>query len=307
MGRYFIKRILGTIPLMLVVSFIIFMFIHMIPGDPARLMAGKDATPQEIQATRVAWGLDKPLIFQYGSYMDRLFHGNLGTSTETGQSVASMLTSRFQPTLTLSAVALLWSLFVGVLIGVYSAVKRSRWQDYLGMLIAISGISVPTFWLGLVLIQLFSVQLGWLPTGGLSSIWGYILPGFCLGTPIMAIMARFSRSSLLENMKEDYIRTARSKGLKESLVVLRHAFRNSLIEVVTVGGLQVGGLLAGSVIIEQVFTIPGLGRQLVEAISFRDYSVIMAELLLFSFEFVMINLIVDLLYGVLNPKIRYNH
>lgn len=306
MGRYFLKRILGTIPLMLVVSFLIFMFIHMIPGDPARLMAGKDATLEEINATRTAWGLDKPLYYQYASYMDRLAHGNLGTSTETGQSVASMLASRFQPTFTLAAAALIWSLIIGVLIGVYSAVKRGRWQDYLGMLIAISGISVPTFWLGLVLIQWFSVQMGLLPTGGLDNLTSYILPGFCLGTPIMAIMARFSRSSLLENMKEDYIRTARSKGLRESLVVLRHAFRNSLIEVITVGGLQVGGLLAGSVVIEQVFTIPGLGRQLVEAISYRDYSVIMAELLLFSFEFVIINLIVDLLYGVLNPKIRYD-
>lgn len=306
MGRYFVKRVLGTIPLMFVISFIIFMFIHMIPGDPARLMAGKDATLEEINATRQSLGLDKPLLNQYGDYLGRLMHGDLGTSSTTGQSVAQMLSPRFKPTFTLAGVALLWSLFVGVLLGVFSAVKRGKWQDYFGMLIAISGISVPGFWLGLILIQWFSVQLGWLPTGGLDTIQSYILPGFTLGTPIMAIMARFSRSSMLENMKEDYVRTARAKGLKEPLVVLRHAFRNSLIQVVTVAGLQIGGLLAGSVLIETVFTIPGMGRLLIESISFRDYPVIQAELLLFSFEFVAINLIVDLLYGVLNPKIRYD-
>lgn len=305
MGRYFVKRIVGTVPLMLIISFIIFMFIHMIPGDPARLMAGKDATMEEISLTRHTLGLDKPLLNQYLDYLGRLLHGDLGNSSTTRQSVAQMLVPRFKPTFTLAGCAMLWSLVIGVALGVFSAVKRSKWQDYLGMLIAISGISIPGFWLGLILIQWFSVQLGWLPTGGLDSFRSYILPSFTLGTGIMAVLARFSRSSMLENMKEDYVRTARAKGQKESMVVLRHAFRNSLIQVVTVAGLQIGGLLAGSVLVETVFTIPGLGRLLIESISFRDYPVIQAELLLFSFEFIIINLIVDLLYCVLNPKIRY--
>ena len=305
MGRYFIKRVLGTIPLMLVISFIIFMFVHMIPGDPARLMAGKDATMEEINRTRQSLGLDQPLMNQYFMYLNRMFHGDLGTSSTTGQSVTEMIGPRFKPTFTLAGCALVWSLIIGVLLGVFSAVKRGKWEDYIGMLIAISGISIPVFWLGLVLIQIFSVQLGWLPTGGLDNIQSYILPSFSLGVGVMAIMARFSRSSMLENMKEDYVRTARAKGQKESMVVMKHAFRNSLIEVVTVAGLQIGGLLAGSILVETVFTIPGMGRLLVDSIQFRDYPVIEAELLLFSLQFVVINLIVDLLYGVLNPKIRY--
>ena len=306
MLRYFIKRLLGLIPLMIIISFIIFMFIHMIPGDPARLMAGKDASLQEINMTREKLGLNKPLLIQYANYIGRIFHGDWGTSTETGQTVIQMLLPRIFPTFTLAGLALVWSLILGVLLGVVSAVNTGKWQDYTGMLIAISGISMPPFWLGLVLIQIFSVQLGWLPTGGLDNISGYILPSFTLGVAIMAIMARFSRSSMLENMKEDYVRTARAKGLTEYLVIIRHAFRNSLIDVATVGGLQIGSLLAGSVVVETVFTIPGLGRLLVESIAYRDYAVIQAELLLFSFEFLVINLIVDLLYCVLNPKIRYS-
>ncbi|NLG92734.1 MAG: glutathione ABC transporter permease GsiC, partial [Clostridiales bacterium] len=174
MGRYFLKRVLGTIPLMLVISFIIFMFVHMIPGDPARIMAGKDATLEEINRTRQALGLDQPLMKQYLMYLDRMFHGDLGTSTTTGQSVAEMIGPRFLPTFTLAGCALVWSLIIGVLLGVLSAVMRGKWEDYIGMLIAISGISIPVFWLGLVLIQIFSVQLGWLPTGGLDSMQSYI-------------------------------------------------------------------------------------------------------------------------------------
>ena len=173
------------------------------------------------------------------------------------------------------------------------------------MFLAISGISIPGFWLGLVLIQVFSVNLGLVPTGGLDSWQSYILPSLTLGCSIMAVLARFSRSSMLETMREDYVRTARAKGQREWLVVLRHAFRNSLVQVVTVAGLQIGGLLAGSVLVETVFSIPGMGRLLVDSIAFRDYKVIQAELLFFSLEYIVINLIVDLLYGVLNPKIRY--
>jgi len=187
-----------------------------------------------------------------------------------------------------------------------SAVKRGKLLDYIGMVTAISGISIPSFWLGLVLIQIFSVKLGWLPTGGLDSWKGYILPSFTMGAGIMAILARFTRSSMLESLREDYVRTARAKGLREMLVIGRHAFKNSLIQVVTVAGLQIGGLLAGSVLIETVFSIPGLGRLLVDSIGYRDYKVVQALLLFFAVEYIGVNLVVDLLYGVLNPKIRYD-
>lgn len=305
MGRYFVKRVLGTIPMMFVVSILIFLFLHMIPGDPARQMAGKEATEQELVQIRQELGLNDPLPNQYINYMDDLFHGDLGTSYKTGLPVSEMLLGRLKPTIQLMFSAMIWSVLLGIAIGVLSAVKRGKVADYVGMFLAISGISIPGFWLGLVLIQIFSVNLGLVPTGGLDSWQSYILPSLTLGCGIMAVLARFSRSSMLETMREDYVRTARAKGQREWLVVLRHAFRNSLVQVVTVAGLQIGGLLAGSVLVETVFSIPGMGRLLVDSIAFRDYKVIQAELLFFSLEYIVINLIVDLLYGVLNPKIRY--
>ncbi|MCZ8513745.1 ABC transporter permease subunit [Paenibacillus filicis] len=306
MGRYALQRLAGVVPLMLVVSVLVFMFIHLIPGDPARLIAGKEATLKEIDAIRAQLGLDQPLWKQYIGYMNNLLHGNFGYSIRSGLPVGEMLKSRFMPTIWLTVFSMSWALVIGVLIGIVSSVKRNRWQDYAGMITAISGISVPGFWLGLVMIQIFSVELGWFPTGGIDSWKGYVLPSITLGAGIMSMLARFSRSSMLESMREDYIRTARAKGLRELLVVGRHALRNSLIQVVTVAGLQFGFLLGGSVMVETVFSIPGLGRLLVDSIAFRDYTVIQAELLLFATEFILINLVVDLLYGVLNPKIRYD-
>ncbi|RRJ62574.1 ABC transporter permease subunit [Paenibacillus oralis] len=305
MGRYALQRLIGVIPLMFVVSVLVFLFIHLIPGDPARLIAGKEATLEEIQGIRAELGLDQPIWKQYIDYLGDLLRGDLGKSLKTGQPVTDMLSSRFMPTIWLTIFSMVWALIIGILIGIISAVKRNKWPDYAGMLTAISGISIPGFWLGLVLIQIFSVELGWLPTGGVDSWKGYVLPSITLGAGIMSMLARFSRSSMLETMREDYIRTGRAKGLREFVVVGRHALRNSLIQVVTVAGLQFGFLLGGSVMVETVFSIPGLGRLLVDSIQFRDYTVIQAELLLFAAEFILINLIVDLLYGVLNPKIRY--
>lgn len=305
MGRYALQRLIGVIPLMFVVSVLVFLFIHLIPGDPARLIAGKEATLEEIQGIRTELGLDQPIWRQYIDYLGDLLRGDLGKSLKTGQLVTEMLSSRFMPTIWLTIFSMVWALIIGILIGIISAVKRNKWPDYAGMLTAISGISIPGFWLGLVLIQIFSVELGWFPTGGVDSWKGYVLPSITLGAGIMSMLARFSRSSMLETMREDYIRTGRAKGLREFVVVGRHALRNSLIQVVTVAGLQFGFLLGGSVMVETVFSIPGLGRLLVDSIQFRDYTVIQAELLLFAAEFILINLIVDLLYGVLNPKIRY--
>ena len=306
MGRYFIKRLISTIPLLLVISFLVFMFIHMIPGDPAKLIAGQDSTQAEVETVRKQLGLDQPLLKQYGQYMKGLVTGDLGDSIRNGKSVVETIAPRLKPTIMLTVSAMIWATIIGVALGIISAVFHGRILDYVGMIIAISGISVPSFWLGLELIQGFSVALNWLPTGGLDSWQSYILPSLTMGAGIMAILARFTRSSMLETMREDYVRTARAKGLKESLVVMRHAFKNSLIEIITVAGLQIGGLLSGSVMAETVFSIPGLGRLLVDSINFRDYKVVQALLLFFAAEYIFINLIVDVLYGVSNPKVRYD-
>ena len=306
MGRYFIKRLISTIPLLLVISFLVFMFIHMIPGDPAKLIAGQDSTQAEVETVRKQLGLDQPLLKQYGQYMKGLVTGDLGDSIRNGKSVVETIAPRPKPTIMLTVSAMIWATIIGVALGIISAVFHGRILDYVGMIIAISGISVPSFWLGLELIQGFSVALNWLPTGGLDSWQSYILPSLTMGAGIMAILARFTRSSMLETMREDYVRTARAKGLKESLVVMRHAFKNSLIEIITVAGLQIGGLLSGSVMAETVFSIPGLGRLLVDSINFRDYKVVQALLLFFAAEYIFINLIVDVLYGVINPKVRYD-
>ena len=306
MNRYFIRRILETIPLMLVISIFVFMFIHLIPGDPARTIAGLDAEESEVQAIREEYDLDKPLVIQYVKYMGKLFHGNMGQSMKSGTPVTELILTRMKTTLKLVFAGILWAPALGIFIGVISAIKRGKALDRACMFLAISGLSAPGFWLGLMGIQIFSVQLGWLPSGGLDSWKGMVLPSFTMGCSIMAVLARYSRSSMLETLREDYVRTARAKGQKESLVMFLHAFRNSLIQVVTILGLQIGGLLSGSVLTETVFSIPGMGRLLVDSIAFRDYPVIQGLLMLFAVQYVFINLVVDLLYGVINPKIRYD-
>lgn len=306
MGRYFTKRILETIPLLLVISIFVFMFIHLIPGDPAKAIAGLEATKEEVEAIREEFGLNDPLIVQYFNYMKDLFHGDMGTSMKSNLPVSELIWSRFQFTIRLVIAGLLWAPVAGIFIGVVSAIKRGTWVDLGGMLIAICGLSAPGFVLGLVGIRYFSVELGWLPSYGLESWKSYILPSIVMGTGIMASLARYSRSSMLETLREDYVRTARAKGQKESIVMFRHAFKNSLIQVVTVLGLQIGGLLSGSVITENIFSVPGMGRLLTDSIAFRDYPTIQGLLMIFAVQYVLINLIVDMLYGVINPKIRYD-
>ncbi|MCY9374175.1 glutathione ABC transporter permease GsiC [Bacillus sp. T17B1] len=305
MIKYSINRLLLMIPLLFIITVIVFMFVHMIPGDPARLIAGSDATMDEIKLVREKYGLDQPLYQQYISYMSNLFQGDLGTSIQAGRPVAEMLSERFMPTFWLTVVSMFWSLLFGIPIGLVSAVKRNKWQDHATMIFAVSAISIPSFWLGLMLMQLFSVQLGWLPTGGMDSWQHYILPSITLGAGVAAIIARFTRSAVMDVLKNDYIRTSRAKGLHEYTVLMKYAFRNAMIPVVTMTGLQFGFMLSGSIITETLFSWPGLGRLLINSIVSRDYPVIQAELLLFSFEFLLINLIVDLLYGWLNPRVRY--
>ncbi|KON66667.1 glutathione ABC transporter permease [Peribacillus butanolivorans] len=305
MWQYIVKRLVSLIPLLLVVSFIVFMFIHIIPGDPARLLAGKDATAEEVEMARASLGLDKPLYEQYFVYLKDTLTGDMGYSVKSGAAVSELIGDRILPTLGLTFLSIIWALVVGILIGVISAVFRNKWLDHLGMFIAVSGISLPNFWVGLVLIQLFSVQLGIFPTGGAEGWKSYIMPSFALGAGIMAMIARFTRSSLVESMKQDYIRMGRAKGLGSRQIIFGHGLKNSLIPVVTVAGLQFGFLLGGSVVVETVFSFPGLGTLLIDSIQFRDYPVVQAEILLFAFQFIVVNMIIDIAYSYLNPKIRY--
>ena len=306
MGRYFVRRILETIPLMLIISIFVFMFIHLLPGDPAKTLAGVEATVEEVEAIREEWGLNDPLIVQYGNYMKDLLRGDMGRSLKSSTPVTELIMSRFQYTIQLVLAGVLWAPALGIFIGVMCAIKRGKAFDLGGMLFAIAGLSAPGFWVGLMLIQVFAVNLGWLPSGGLDSWKSLVLPSVVMGLGIMAVLARYSRSSMLETLREDYVRTARAKGQKESVVMFRHAFKNSLIQVVTILGLQIGGLLSGSVITETIFSIPGMGRLLVDSIAYRDYPAIQGLLMIFSLQYVLITLFVDLLYGVINPKIRYD-
>jgi len=301
---YFLHRLAGTIPVLITVSLLVFGFVRLLPGDPARLVAGPDASAADVEAVRQDLGLDRPIYWQYARYVAETLRGNLGRSSRTRQPVSYEIGQRFMPTLWLTVAAMAWAIVAGMGIGVLSGVKRGRWQDQSGMVLAVSGLSFPPFWLGLLLIDLFAVRLGWLPTGGYETPASIVLPSFTLGLGVAAVLARFTRSAFVEVASEDYVRTARAKGLPERRVVWTHTLRNALIPVITMTGLQFGFLLGGAVVVETVFAWPGLGRLLVDSISYRDYPVIQAEILLFSLEFILINLAVDLLYAVVNPEIR---
>lgn len=306
MLKYIVKRVIGVIPTLIIVTTFVFFFVRLIPGDPARLVAGPQATLEDVEVVREELGLNKPILTQYADYVTGLFHGDLGMSLRTKRPVATEVSLRYMNTVKLTVFSLVWSVIVGVLIGVWSGKHRSRWQDYTGMTLAISGISMPSFWIGFLLIMVFSVNLKWFPTTGADSWKSFILPAIALGTSIAAIIARFTRSSIIEVMKEDYIRTARAKGLREKSVIWKHAFRNAMISVVTVVGLQFGFLLGGSVVTESVFAFPDLGSLLVESVNYRDYNAIQSLILIFSLHFILINLVVDILYALLNPEIKLN-
>ena len=304
MLRYTLKRIVGVLPTLIIVVTFVFFFVRMIPGDPARLVAGEQATLDAVEAVRVQLGLDQPIHIQYLKYVGGLLQGDLGMSLRTKRPVLTEVAARYGNTMALTFASLVWSTVVGVILGVWSGKNRGKWQDFTGMTLAVSGISLPNFWIGFLLIMAFSVKLRWFPTTGVGSWKNLVLPAIALGTSIAAIIARFTRSSIVEVLKEDYIRTARAKGLKEKTVTWGHAFRNSMISVVTVVGLQFGFLLGGSVVTEAVFAYPGLGQLLVESVNYRDYPAIQSLILIFSLQFIIINLIVDILYAILNPEIK---
>ncbi|MGJ7494962.1 glutathione ABC transporter permease GsiC [Variovorax sp. RT4R15] len=305
MTHYVIKRLLGLLPTLFIVAVLVFLFVHMLPGDPARLAAGPDAGPETIALVRQELGLDKPLPQQFLSFFGNMLQGDFGHSLRSRRPVSTEIAERFMPTLLLTLTSMAWAVLFGMAIGITSAVYRNKWPDRIGMTLAVSGISFPAFALGMLLMQVFSVQLGWLPTVGADSWRHYVLPSITLGAAVAAVMARFTRASFIEVIQEDFVRTARAKGVPENLVVLKHCLRNALIPVVTMMGLQFGFLLGGSIVVEAVFNWPGLGRLLVDAVDMRDYPIIQTLVLLFSLEFILINLVVDVLYGFINPTIRY--
>ncbi len=305
MLNYVLKRLLGLIPTLLIVAVLVFLFVHLLPGDPARLIAGPEADAQVIALVRQQLGLDQQLHVQFWHYITHVLQGDFGTSMVSRRPVSEEIASRFLPTLWLTITSMIWAVLFGMAIGIAAAVWRNRWPDRVGMTLAVTGISFPAFALGMLLMQIFSVDLGWLPTVGADSWQHYILPSLTLGAAVASVMARFTRSSFVDVLSEDYMRTARAKGVSETWVVLKHGLRNAMIPVVTMMGLQFGFLLGGSIVVEKVFNWPGLGRLLVDSVDMRDYPVIQAEVLLFSLEFILINLVVDVLYAAINPAIRY--
>lgn len=305
MLEYVLKRLLGLAPTLLLVAVLVFLFVHLLPGDPARLAAGPEADAETVDLVRKDLGLDRPMLEQFASWSTRALQGDLGRSIRTKRLVLDEIGERFLPTLWLTVWSMAWSIVLGLGIGILSAVFRNRWPDRGGMALAVSGISLPSFALGMLLIEVFSVQLGWLPTVGAGTWKHYVLPSLTLGAGVAAVLARFTRASFADVLHEDFIRTARAKGLSEAAVVLRHGLRNALVPVVTMMGLQFGFLLGGSIVVEKVFNWPGMGRLLVDAVEMHDYPVIQAEVLLFSLEFILINLAVDVLYGAINPLIRH--
>ncbi|WP_175941194.1 MULTISPECIES: glutathione ABC transporter permease GsiC [unclassified Caballeronia] len=305
MLNFLAKRLLGLLPTLFIVAVLVFMFVHLLPGDPARLAAGAEADEATVALVRADLGLDKPLPQQLASFFGKVAHFDFGKSTRSKRPVSTEIAERFMPTLWLTLASMAWAVVFGMSIGIVSAVWRNRWPDRLGMTLAVSGISFPAFALGMLLMEIFSVKLGWLPIVGDGTWQSYVLPSLTLGAAVAAVMARFTRASFVEVLGEDFVRTARAKGVHEPIVIVKHCLRNAMIPVVTMMGLQFGFLLGGSIVVEKVFNWPGLGRLLVDAVEMRDYPVIQAEVLLFSLEFIVINLVVDVLYAVINPTIRF--
>ncbi len=296
---------MGMVPTLLLVAVCVFLFVHLLPGDPARLTAGPEADDATVELVREELGLNKPMYEQFANFVKGAVTGDLGMSLASKRPVSVEIGERFWPTFWLTVWSMVWSVIFGLTVGIISAVWRNKWPDRLGMTTAVSGISFPAFALGMILMEIFSVKLGWLPTVGADTWKHYILPSITLGAAVAAVMARFTRSAFVEVLGDDCIRTARAKGVHETSVVMKHAFRNAMIPVVTMMGLQFGFLLGGSIVVEKVFNWPGLGRLLVDAVDMRDYPVIQGLVMLFSFEFIVINLVVDVLYGWINPTIRF--
>lgn len=305
MISYIIRRLLLALPVLWGVVTLVFLALRLIPGDPAMVMAGEAAPSEVVEEIRRMTGLDRPIHVQYAIYLVQLVRGNLGLSVRTRRPVALEIAARFPATVELALASMVIATLFGVAAGIISAIRQYTLVDYVCMVGALVGISVPVFWLGLMLIWVFSVELGLFPVGGRGTIRHLVLPAVTLGMMSTGLIARMTRSSMLEVLRQEYIRTARAKGLREWHVNTRHALRNGLIPVVTVVGLQVGSLLGGAVITETVFAWPGVGRLMVDSILTRDYPIVQGVVLLVAVLFIFINLGVDILYSVIDPRIRY--
>jgi ABC-type dipeptide/oligopeptide/nickel transport system permease component len=304
MIRLILSRLATGVPTLLAVSLLVFAIVRLIPGDPARLLAGDFATEQVVSELRQKWRLDDPLPVQYAVYVGGVVRGDFGRSITTSTPILPELTERFARTLELAVAAIVVAMLVGGAAGIVSAVRRSSLTDYAATALALTGISTPIFWSGLLLILLFSVRLEWLPAGGTGSLRHLVLPAVSLGLFGAGVLARQTRSGMLEVLGQDFVRTARAKGLPERVVVVKHALKNALIPVVTVLGDQFGRLLGGAILTETVFAWPGMGRYLIESISQRDYPAVQGAILVFAAAVVVINLAVDLSYGLLDPRVR---
>src|SRR5436190_4662341 len=305
MARYLLRRLLLTIPVLLGVATLVFALIHLVPGDPAQSMLGESAAPEDVARLRKTLGLDKPLVTQYGAFLAGLARGNLGTSFRYGTPVAREIRQRLPDTALLAISAMVIAVAFALPLGIVAAVFRGRAPDHAAMTLALVGISMPNFWLGPLLAILFAVRLGWLPVAGTGTLAHLVLPAVTLGAALAAILARMTRASVLEELRELYVLAARARGLSRTRAVVRHAFRNSLIPIVTIVGLQFGAVLTGTIITETIFAWPGVGRLLIQAISFRDYPLVQGCILFISITYVAMNLMTDLTYGWLDPRIRY--
>ncbi len=314
MGRYVLRRLAQMAPVLFLVSLIVFSLLHLTPGDPAISMLGEEATPEAVAALRVKLGLDQPLPVQYVRWLGAVLQGDLGRSIRSNQPVSEAILDRLPVTIELSLLSALIALAIAIPAGVISAMRRNSLLDTGATTLALMGVSLPNFFLAILLIFLLSLKLGWLPPIGYTpfldnpaeNLKKMIMPALTLGTALSAIVMRMTRSSLLEILDQDYVRTARAKGLNEANVIRRHAMRNALIPVVTVVGLQIGGLLGGAIITESIFVLPGIGRLLVDSIFQRDFPLVQGVVLFASLAFLFANLAVDLLYAVLDPRIRYS-
>lgn len=306
MAKFIFKRLITLIPILFVVSILIFLMVHLMPGDPARIIAGESASEEDVENVRIAQGFDKPLYQQYAIYLGKIVRGDFGTSIRTGRSVYSEIMYRFPNTLKLAVAAIIISIVFGILAGIVSATKRYSIFDNASMFAALLGLSVPPFYLGLMLMLIFCVNLNWLPLNNNSGLLSLILPAITLSARSLATIARMTRSSMLEVMGQDYIQTARAQGFSEKTVIFKHALKNSMNTIVTVAGLQFGYLLGGAVITEKVFAWPGLGELVVTAIRARDFPVVQTTILVIATTFVLVNLAVDILYAFINPRIKYN-
>lgn len=297
-------RLLYTLPVVWLVVSLVFLLIHLVPGDPILQMLGEGAPAADVQATRHAYGLDAPLGQQYLNYWKGVLHGDLGPSLRFNQGVSSLIVQRYPYTLQLTLAALLVAVGLSLPAGVRSAQRRNRWDDRTLSVVSLFGLSFPNFALGPILILLFSIKLGWLPVSGSGTPAHLVLPAITMGGALAAILTRMVRTSMLEELGQDYIRTARAKGLPEQAVVYRHALRNALIPVITVLGLQFGALLAGAIVTETIFSWPGIGRLTVQAIGNRDYYLVQGCILAIGLTYVAVNFLTDLVYSVVNPRIR---